>query len=89
MNTYKLVLASPDGNLFECEVTMLTVRGALGDLAVLAGHIPVVTAVVPSTGKIVTAEGKTVPFHVEGGILSVSKDCVTLLSGSLVLQEPQ
>ena len=36
MNTYKLTIATPDGNRFQGEVMGLFVRGAEGDLAVCA-----------------------------------------------------
>ena len=45
MNTYKLTVATPDGNRFEGEVIGLFLRGAEGDLAVLAGHLPFITSV--------------------------------------------
>ena len=52
MNTFRLIIASPDGNLFDGQAYMLTVRGSEGELAVLAGHVPFVTTVVPCDVKI-------------------------------------
>ena len=45
MNTYKLVISTPDGSVFEDEAALLIVRGTEGELAVMAGHIPFITAV--------------------------------------------
>ena len=45
MNTFTLTVATPDGNRFQGEAVGLFVRGAEGDLAVLAGHTPFITAV--------------------------------------------
>ena len=53
MNTFKLTIASPDGNKFSDEAQMLTVRGIEGDLAIMAGHIPFITALQPCDCKIV------------------------------------
>ena len=47
MNTYKLVVSTPDGSVFDDEATTLVVRGTEGELAVMAGHIPFITAVKP------------------------------------------
>ena len=84
MNTFRLIVASPDGNLFDGEVYMLTVRGSEGELAVLAGHVPFVTTVVPCDVKIELPDedaGDRIG-HTDGGLLSVSRNTVTLLSSS-------
>ena len=47
MKTFKLTVASPDGNKFSGEITKLDVRGTEGELAVMAGHVPFVTSIVP------------------------------------------
>ncbi|MBE5817862.1 MAG: hypothetical protein E7312_02270 [Clostridiales bacterium] len=82
MKTYKLTVATPNGNVFEDEVVMLTVRGVAGELAVMAGHIPFVTAIKPSDCKIELENGDERFGHVEGGLLTVSNESVTLLAGS-------
>ena len=82
MNTYQLTISSPDGDLFRGEVTKLTLRGVEGDLAVLAGHIPFITSVVPCDCHIELADETERVGHTEGGLLTVGKDTVTLLSGS-------
>ncbi len=57
MNTFPLTVASPDGNLFHGEAVQLTLRGSEGDLAVLAGHIPFITAVKPGACRILLPDG--------------------------------
>ena len=47
MNTFSLNISSPDGSLFEGEIVKISLRGAEGDLAVMAGHIPLITTVNP------------------------------------------
>ena len=84
MNTFRLIIASPDGNMFEGQAYMLTVRGTEGELAVMAGHVPFITTVVACKVKIELPEEEAddrVGFT-EGGLLSVSRDAVTLLSSS-------
>ena len=84
MNTYKLTVATPDGRVFQDMVTGLYLRGAEGDLAVLAGHIPFITSVQPGDCRIQLAdEADTMRLaHTDGGLLTVAADAVTLLSGS-------
>ena len=45
MNSFHLTVSSPDGDLFGGDATFLSLRGVEGDLAIMAGHIPFVTAV--------------------------------------------
>ena len=85
MNTFKLSVTSPDGKSFSGDALMLTVRGVEGELAVMAGHVPFVTAIKPCTVKIVTEDGEILA-DVGGGLLSVSKDETLLLSSSYKLK---
>lgn len=80
MKEFTLVLSSPDGDLFRGEAVMLSLRGTEGELAILAGHVPFLTAVVPCEGKIVFADGSERRVTLDGGLLNVSVDMVTLLS---------
>ena len=66
---------------------MLTLRGAAGDLAILAGHAPFVTTVVPCDCKIELEDESERTAHLEGGLLSVSSEGVTLLSSSFRWKE--
>ena len=80
MNTFSLIIASPDGNVFEGEVTALFVRGKGGDLAILKGHIPFITPIVPCVCRITDDEGNEKRGQTQGGLLTVSAGSVTLLS---------
>ena len=82
MNTFKLTVSSPDGHLFSGECEKLDVRGSEGELAVMAGHIPFVSSVVPCECKILFEDGEEKIAKTDGGILTVSSDKVLLLSGS-------
>lgn len=82
MNTFLFNITSPEGKIFSKEVQMLTARGVEGELAVLAGHIPFVTTLKPSDCKIVLSDGTEKLGTSDGGILTVSAEQTTLLSGS-------
>ena len=45
MKTFLLIISTPDGEMFNGEAVNISLRGVEGDLAVMAGHIPFVTAV--------------------------------------------
>ena len=87
MNTFRLIVSSPSGHLFNGNAVMLTVRGIEGELAVLAGHTPFITTVVPCDCKIELEDDSERIGHTDGGLLTVSAEAVTLLSGSFVWKE--
>ena len=82
MNTFLLAISSPDGDIFRGDICSIFLRGAEGELAVMAGHIPFVTTVVPCEVKIILEDGSSKIGKTEGGILTVGSDMVTLLSSS-------
>ena len=87
MRTFPLKVASPDGNIFSGEAVSIILRGAAGDLMVMAGHIPFVTSVVPCDVRIELEDGEEKVGHTDGGVLSVSGEGTTLLSGSFKWKE--
>lgn len=82
MNTFPLNIASPDGSRFKGEVINLSVRGTEGELAILAGHVPFVTAVKECDCKVILADGTERLAHTGGGLLTVGKEETIFLSSS-------
>lgn len=82
MNTFKLIVSSPDGNCFEGDIVKLDVRGVEGELAIMAGHIPFVTSLVPAPCTVWISEDEKKTAFSDGGLLTVDKNSATLLSGS-------
>ena len=72
MKAFRLQIAAPDGLRFDGEAFQLSVRGIGGDLAILAGHIPFVTAL--KDGEVSRRA------HCSGGMLIVSHDAVRVMS---------
>lgn len=81
MKTFPLKISSPEGDLFSGDAVMLSLRGTEGELAIMAGHIPFVSAVVPCECKISFEDGNEKTAKTDGGMLTVSADKVLLLSG--------
>ena len=79
MNTYRLIISTPDGSVFDDNAEVLIVRGTEGELAVMAGHIPFITAVKPGECKLVLSETQEKTATIGGGILTVQGDKTTLL----------
>ncbi len=82
MSAFYLKIASPDGKIFDGEVTSVSVRGVAGDLAILANHAPFITAVSPCVCKIVLPDGSEKQADIGGGILSVDGGETRLMSHS-------
>ena len=79
MNTYNLMISTPDGNVFDDAAVALIVRGTEGELAVMAGHVPFITAVKPGECKIALSNEQEKTATIGGGILTVQGDKTTLL----------
>ena len=82
MTPFALVVSSPEGDLFRGEAVRISLRGSEGDLAVMAGHTPFVTAVKPCECYVELESGEIMVATTDGGILTVTNERVTLLSGS-------
>ena len=81
MKAFRLVISTPDGNIFDEDILKISLRGVEGDLAIMANHIPFVTSVKPCICKIETGDKTERKLSVENGILSVGAEVVTLMSG--------
>ena len=87
MNEFSLTISTPAGTVFSGKAVQVSVRGTEGELAVLAGHIPFVTALVPAECRIYLPDDSIRTFRCGSGLLSVSKDDVTVLSSEAEMQE--
>ncbi len=80
MNTYPLTISTPDGRVFSGEAQGLFVRAALGDIAILAGHIPLMTTVRPGQCRIRLPEGQERKATIAGGLLTVGREGTILMT---------
>ncbi len=87
MKNYHLIISTPEGNVFDGDAAMLTVRGSEGDLAILAGHIPFITSVKECEGSIIFADNTEKKIKIGGGILTVSSNVTTLLTSHYKIVE--
>lgn len=87
MKTFPFTAASPDGNVFKGEIERLILTGVEGDLAVMAGHVPFITGVKPCRCRLLMTDGTEKNGITDGGILTVSTEETTLLSGSFRFED--
>ena len=82
MKTFLLTISSPDGALFSGQVARITLRGAEGDLAVMAGHVPFITSVQAGDCVLHMEDESVKRGKMEGGLLTVTRESVTLLTAA-------
>lgn len=87
MKNFKLLISTPEGCLYKGDAVKVSLRGADGDLAVLAGHTPLVTTVKAGECHIWTDSESGFFGQTDGGLLTVSADGVTLLCGKFEKEE--
>lgn len=88
MKLFKLQIVTPDGMKYDGDAVQLSVRGIEGDLAILAGHIPFVTALKEGECRIYTGnDGEIKVGECTGGMLMVSDDGVNLISSDFAFRE--
>jgi F-type H+-transporting ATPase subunit epsilon len=86
MKKFHLQIAAPDGLRFDGEAEQLSVRGIEGDLAILAGHIPFVTALKAGECRVYTGDSLR-RANYTGGMLTVTKETVRMLSADFAWEE--
>ncbi len=82
MKKYHLRITTPAGNIFDGDAVRLSVRGVMGDLAIMAGHIPFVTALEDGEIKIYLSDIEIKRITCSGGVLTVSKDMVQFIAST-------
>ncbi|MCR4594758.1 MAG: hypothetical protein K5761_06855 [Clostridiales bacterium] len=87
MTSFHLLIASPDGNLFDDDAVAISLRGIEGDLAIMSGHVPFTTSVKECDVYVTLPDESERIGHTDGGLLTVSEDKVNLLSGSFVWEK--
>ena len=89
MKTFHLQIAAPDGIRYDGEAVQISVRGTEGDFAVLAGHIPFVTALKAGECRVYTGEDGETIRHADysGGMLTISDGIVRMVAASFAWKD--
>jgi len=82
--TMHLDIASTEARIFSGRVESLVVTGTLGDMGILPGHAPLLTALIPGPVRLVTQEGEEQIFYVSGGYLEIQPGIVNILADTAI-----
>ena len=80
MATFNLTIVSAERKIFEGEVKQIQATGVEGELGILPGHTPLLTAIKPGIVKFILQDGTEEVIYVSGGFLEVQPNIVTVLA---------
>ena len=89
MKTFQLEIVTPQGVAYKGDAVQLSVRAVSGSMSVLAGHIPLVTALNNGVCRVYKEEGVPMEADCSGGMLSVTKENVRLLCTYFAFRDSQ
>lgn len=81
MPTFEVSLVCPEALVFAGDADQVDLPGAEGDLGVLAGHAPIVTALRPGVLRVM-AHGRDKKFVILGGVAEFSASSLNVLADS-------
>ena len=81
MPTFEVSLVCPEALVFVGDADQVDLPGAEGDLGVLAGHAPIVTALRPGIVRVI-GHGHDAKFVILGGVAEFSASSLNILAES-------
>lgn len=88
--TLTLDIVSAERTVFSGEAAMVIVTGIMGELGIMPGHSPLLTAVKPGQIRIKKTKSDAQEeelFYISGGMLEVQPDVVTIMADTVVRAE--
>ncbi len=73
-------IVSAEENLFSGLVEMVVAAGEMGELGIIRGHAPLLTALKPGPIRVIKQGGEEVVIYVSGGYLEVQPDSISVLA---------
>ncbi len=80
-------IVSAEEEIFSGRIQSLTLTGTLGELGVMPGHAPLITAIRPGPVRLRLDSGEEQVFFASGGFLEVQPSVVTVLADTAVRAE--
>ena len=77
-------IASTEARIFSGLVEMVVATGTLGDMGIMPGHAPLLTALIPGPVRLVLQFGEEQIFYVSGGSLEVQPGVVNILADTAI-----
>lgn len=82
--TIQLDIVSLESSIFSDQVEMVIVSGIMGELGIMPGHAPMLTAIKPGQIRIILPGNIQDVYYISGGILEVQPYIVTILADTVV-----
>lgn len=79
-----LDIVSAEKEIFSGLVQSVVATGSLGELGVMLGHTPLLTALQPGEVRLVKSNGETEIIYISGGFIEVQPNIVTILADTAV-----
>lgn len=80
-STFHIVIVSPDRIILETDAIKAIVPGVLQELAILPNHTPLYSELVKGTVRVETTDDKIKEIDIDGGILRVRHNQVSIVLG--------
>lgn len=84
MNTIHVDVVSAEESIFSGAAKFVALPGESGELGILPRHTPLITRIKPGAVRIELAEGGEELVFVQGGILEVQPNAVTVLADTAI-----
>jgi len=75
-----LEIVSPEKKIYEGEVKLVKVPGSQGSFEILLNHAPIISTLEKGEVKIIDKNNTESFFEIEGGIIEVNHNRITLLA---------
>jgi F-type H+-transporting ATPase subunit epsilon len=85
MSTFKAKILTPEGSIFEGEVSGVQMPGTQGSFEIKTNHAPIVSTLQAGTVTVRSTDGEQV-FHITGGMVEAAANELTLLAESVEAQ---
>ena len=87
MATFHCEIVSAETELYSGEVAMVSARGTIGELGIMAGHAPLLTGINPGPVYLRQEDGSEEVFFASGGFIEIQPGYVTILADTAARAE--
>jgi F-type H+-transporting ATPase subunit epsilon len=78
----KLKVVSPEKTIYSGEADLVQLPGKMGSFEILKNHAPLVAILEKGRMKVIDSDRNTHFIPIEGGVVKVNKNVITVLTGS-------
>src|SRR5688572_8858566 len=82
--TMQCDIASNEARIFSGRVESLVCTGTLGDMGILPGHAPLLSALIPGPVRLIIEGGEERIYYVSGGYVEVQPGVVNILADTAI-----